>query len=155
MLNSLKINNWDIYNNENILSFQYEPRRKVYSIRQTDDVIELGKVFDTKTPDDFYTFKLSFDESKFSNKSDYYGIKYIYSDRNVTTKILYSSYLSWNLNTTPYIVVPKVELENGITVKTSYTNKPAVVLYNAYPITNSNSTSEIESIEFGFKDSET
>ena len=151
MLNSFKINNWDIYNNENTLNFQYEVNSNVYSLRYIKDSIEIGTVKRLNVPENVYSFNLVFDESKFSKLYDFYGIKLIFSDRSIQSKLLYSSYVSWDLNSTPYVSVPRSELESGVSIKTSYKFKPGTVLFNIYPIVQSSNTSEIESVEFGFK----
>lgn len=151
MLNSFKINNWDIYNNENTLNFQYEVNSNEYSLRYINDDIEIGTVKRLNTPENVYSFNLTFDESKFSQLYDFYGIKLIFSDRSIQSKLLYSSYVSWDLISTPYVAVPRIELERGVSIKTSYEFKPDTVLFNIYPIVQSSITGEVESVEFGFK----
>ena len=144
---SVKINSWDLYNIDNVLRFQYEPDRSRYDLKVVPDNVKLGGV----TPINTNFFGVEFDNTKFSEDFEYYGIKQIYSDKPVQIKIKYSSNITWDLSQNPYTVIPKNELVKGVTIHLYYNNKPDTILFNMFPVINSGNSSLIESIEFGVK----
>ena len=146
-MDSIKINNWDLYNVDNVLRFQYEPDQSHFEMKVVPHNIKLGEVININTN----FFALEFDNTKFSELFDYYGIKRIYSDEQVQVKIKYSSNITWDLSQNPFTVIPKSELEKGLTIYMYYANEPETVLFNIYPIVNNGSSSFVESIEFGVK----
>ena len=144
---SMKIDNWDVYNVDNALRFQYEPNRSHYDLRTTPEIVKLGEV----TSIDANIFELDFDKTLFTEVFQYYGIKQIYSDKPIQVKLKYSSNISWDLSQNPYTIIPINELETGLTIYLYYDNKPDTILFNMYPIVNSGSSSLVESVEFGVK----
>ena len=146
-MDSIKINSWDVYNVDNVLRFQYEPDRSHFDLKVVPSKIKLGEVKNINTN----FFSLEFDETKFSEDFNYYGIKQIYSDKPVQIKIKYSTNITWDLSENPYTVIPKNELEKGITIHMYYNTKPDTILFNMYPIINNGNSSLVESVEFGVK----